>query len=486
MSTLDETAGSEDAQGQPSVSLPSASIRGRIALLEKGEWPHGRVPYGYDRLYVDPAGNERRVKRNESGSKGHRCKRLLVKNDEEAKVVEWLFREYLDKDVSLRQLSKDLSSRNIPRPDGKSTAWTDDAVKQILQNKAYAGYASIDWTGGHQEAAGAIHAIVTLDTWQRAVEKLGINRQEGRKVQPSKASPLSGILFCGHCENRLGKHSKTDSSGKHHTYFTCSSGAKRHDRRCGQWPVYEEEILPKVIERLVEEVDRAILEANNAKEPEDETPNELAHLKAKLAALVRKLDQGYRDCLGAPPQRKAKFEAILNQWEEEQAELERRIRNLTVTEDHVTKFTSWWENLKRELVTVIHPSIDVNVNDVTKQRLLFVTHPTEETINNFAKLVGNTAERIAYFIYKTHKRWPELPTFGDPGVRMESSRFRNLLRNLGFKVKVWWKPRSVTKRGKVQESTRHELDYAEIEAGGKKNKVPLKSFPRRNLSKQEG
>jgi hypothetical protein len=74
----------------------------------------------------------------------------------------------------------------------------------------------------------------------------------------------------------------------------------------------------------------------------------------------------------------------------------------------------------------------------------------------------------------------------NPAVVIESSRFRNLLRNLGFKVKVWWKPRSVTKRGKVQESTRHELDYAEIEAGGKKNKVPLNSFPRRNRSKQEG
>jgi hypothetical protein len=289
MSNLDENAGSEDAKGQP-----SASIRGRIALLEKGEWPHGKVPYGYDRLYVDPAGNERRVKRNESGSKGHRCKRLLDENKEEAKVVEWLFREYLDKDVSLRQLAKDLSSRNVLRPDGKSTAWTDDAVKQILQNKAYAGYAYIDWTGGYQEAAGAIPAIVTLDTWRRAVEKLRINRQEGRKVQPSKASPLSGILFCGHCENRLGKRSKTDSSGKQYTYFTCSSVTKLHDRRCGQWPVYEEEILPKVIERLVEEVDRAILEANNAKEPEDETPDELAHLKAKYAARGQEIGSGGR------------------------------------------------------------------------------------------------------------------------------------------------------------------------------------------------
>ena len=28
----------------------SDSIKGRIALLERGEWPHGKIPYGYDRL----------------------------------------------------------------------------------------------------------------------------------------------------------------------------------------------------------------------------------------------------------------------------------------------------------------------------------------------------------------------------------------------------------------------------------------------------
>jgi hypothetical protein len=67
----------------------SDSIRGRIALLERGEWPHGKVPYGYDSLYIDPSGHEKRVKRNESHRKGHRWRRLLDKNQEEAKVVEW-------------------------------------------------------------------------------------------------------------------------------------------------------------------------------------------------------------------------------------------------------------------------------------------------------------------------------------------------------------------------------------------------------------
>jgi Recombinase/Recombinase zinc beta ribbon domain len=336
----------------------SDSIKGRIALLERGEWPHGRVPYGYDRLYIDASGNETRVKRNGSGSKGHRCRRLLVTNDEEAKVVEWLFREYLDKDISMRQLAKDLSSRNIPRPDGKSTAWTDDAVKQILQNKAYASYAFIEWAGTdgedrYQEVAGAIPPIVTLHTWRRSVEKLGINKEQRRKVQPSKASALSGILFCGHCKKSLDKHSKTDSSGKHYTYFTCTADIERPDLGCRQWRVYEEEVLPKVIERLVEEVDRAILEQNNANHLEEGEPSPLAFLKLKLAMVVEKLKSGYEQLLSASAHRKSAFEETVTKWEEEKAELERQIQNLNIVEGDVSSFRKWWDSVKAHLVPVL-------------------------------------------------------------------------------------------------------------------------------------
>jgi hypothetical protein len=68
---------------------------------------------------------------------------------------------------------------------------------------------------------------------------------------------------------------------------------------------------------------------------------------------------------------------------------------------------------------------------------------------------------------------------------IEASRFRNLLRTLGFKVTVRWKARMVTKRGKVQESSRYVPDYYEIEVGDKKTAVAVKMSPRRKLSKQE-
>ena len=56
-----------------------------------------------------------------------------------------------------------------------------------------------------------------------------------------------------------------------------------------------------------------------------------------------------------------------------------------------------------------------------------------------------------------------------PSIIMESSRFRNLLKNLGFKVTLWWKAKLVTRNGESHKSTRFfELDHADIEALGKR------------------
>jgi len=48
----------------------SDSIRGRIALLERGEWPHGKVPYGYDSLYIDPSGTRNGSSATRASAKG--------------------------------------------------------------------------------------------------------------------------------------------------------------------------------------------------------------------------------------------------------------------------------------------------------------------------------------------------------------------------------------------------------------------------------
>ena len=339
-----------------------------------------------------------------------------------------------------------------------------------------------------------------MDTWRSAVKKLGINREEGRKVQPSKASPLSGLVFCGHCGKSLGKHSKSDSSGKRYIYFTCASDKERPDLKCRQWRVYEEEILPNVIERLVEEVDRAILEQSNAKRPEEGEPSQLASLNVKLATLNEKLKREYEQLLSAPVHRKAAYEEILTRWEAEKAQLECQIQNLTITDGDVTSFAKWWDTVSGHLVTVLEiewqparrrvPCL-LNGRDLRRLKRALGGKPGTCTLEiAMFDPDGNDMGREALRLELDHEGqvWEhqEVDEPVKPAVMIEPSQFRNLLRTLGFKVTVWWKPRMVTKRGKVQESSRYLPDYTEIEVGSRKTVVAVKSSPRRNRSKQEG
>ncbi len=463
----------QGAAHEYSKSLSRDTIRGRLDMLARGEYPNGKVPFGYDKLYVSPEGREYPVKRSETFKKGKGWKRYLVINEEEAKVVKFIFREYVDKDTSMREIARRIKA---VRPKGDNELWTKDTVRATLTNKTYAGFAHIGGLRnrlrakeahnrfGYHERAGVVNAIVSLEDYEVAVAKIAKNKEENRKVHPTKSSPLSGILYCGHCKYALDKHSRSDRGGKRYSYFTCSSAVKRPAKGCRQWRVREDDIFPIVIKHLVEEVDRAILETHNAKEPDEETPNELAHLKAKLAALVKRIEAAEEEALGTPHSpKKDRQLAIIAKWELEQAELERQIQNLTVTEGDVTKFTSWWQSIRNELVSVIPVG------------LVFHTEHGIRTgeLDVFVKDKTKKAAAIQWARLPKEQRHEDKIEVADQGVIMESSRFRAMLKNLGFKVFLFWKARTVTNRkGETHGSDRfHELDRAELSVNGKNSSV---------------
>ncbi len=230
------------------------------------------------------------------------------------------------------------------------------------------------------------------------------------------------------------------------------------------------------------------LEAHNAK-PGEETPNELAHRKAKLAALVKRIEAAEEESLGTPlSPKKDRQKAIIAKWEEEQAELERQIQNLTITEGDVTKFAKWWEEMRKNLVNVLPASFDdEDENREAARRALLIIQPTEEGIRQFAEAAGDTPVEVAKTFYRLHEAIPELRTFGNPAIKMEASRFRNLLKNLGFKVVLFWKPQIVTDRkGETHESSRfHELDRAELTINGKNSVEGFNVISIHGVLKQE-
>jgi len=398
-----------------SKSLSKDSIRGRLDLLESGSWPNGKVPYGYSKIYVSKEGKEYSIARNETFAKGKGWSRFLVVVPEESKVIHHIFDRYVNYDESMREIAKHIKAI---RPDGKDRPWTKDTIRATLTNKIYCGYAHIGGLRnklraaeahnrfGYHEKAGAVPAVVPLEWYEKAVAKIAGNKEQGRKVQPSRSSPISGVLVCGHCGYRLDKHARTDANGNRYNYFSCSSAIKRPGGGCKQWRIREDYVLPLIVKALVEEVDRAVLEASASRWDDGEslevTP--LEALQRKLKAVKGKIDQGLESYLEAPAHLRKALEQKLAEWTAEQEEIEREASNLTLTEGDVTGFTRWWNEVRGNLVTVSE---------------------IEWTPSTRVDSEGNTVE-------------VEEPT--KPAIMMEGSRFRQLLRDLGFSAKVFWEP----------------------------------------------
>ncbi len=451
-----------------SESLSRDSIRGRLDSLRKGKWPNGKVPFGFDKIYVAPDGAEFRVPRRAPFTKGKKWDRYLVENKEEAKVVRWIYREFLDRDTSLRDLARQLTA---PGPSGGG--WNKNAVTEVLKNKIYCGYSYVGAGKSlreahthieYEECAGALPPIVSVEDWQRAAAKLAKNAEEKRKVHPRKSSPLSGILYCGHCGHALGKHPRVNKrTGERTTAFVCQ-GAK-----CHQWGVTEAEVMPALIKHLHEAVGRAALEAQNARPPEEE-PDDLSRKKAELVALESRLDQADLDWFGEPPgERKDRLKAKMVGLEEKRAELKRQIANLTVVEGNVTRSSQWWQSVLGQLVTLL--PIEWG-NPHTVRWPICQTggmHLTPGT----QVIDGQTIELDSQGQAWLHEDVEEPVR---PAVLVESARLRNLLKSLDTKVTFWWGPKLVLdkKTKQPRKSAKFKVVKAVIEIGGEK--APLAGF----------
>ena len=126
-----------------SVNLANDCMRGRLAVLEGGFWPSGSVPYGYDRLYVSPTGDQRLVLRSEPFSKPPKHMLRLVVNKDDAQTVRDVFDLYTERDLSARAIVKHLNTKGVKSPTaagkGNGLCWNVQMILSILTNPAYIG-----------------------------------------------------------------------------------------------------------------------------------------------------------------------------------------------------------------------------------------------------------------------------------------------------------------------------------------------------------
>lgn len=147
---------------------------------------------------------------------GYRISKGVVEIDsEQAKIVEMIFRDYLDGN-SMCRIAKKLSAMGIPRLFGGT--WSANRVMEILKNEKYTGNALLQkaFVVNHlikkevhnrgelpmYYVKGTHKAIIDLDTFERVQALIETKRRKGNISQETPARyPLTGKIICKNCGN---------------------------------------------------------------------------------------------------------------------------------------------------------------------------------------------------------------------------------------------------------------------------------------------
>lgn len=169
----------------------------------------------------------------------------LVINEEQAKVVRRIFKEYLE-GKGTGMIAKGLEEDKIPTATG-ITRWVSDDINRIISNEKYMGDALLQKTyttdpltkrrvknegevpqyyieNNHEPIVSkGIFALAQEEKAKRSSKYTG--RKKKKRLHQGKYA-LSGIVYCGKCKD-IFYRVKWNSRGSKNTVWRCSTRAKK-------------------------------------------------------------------------------------------------------------------------------------------------------------------------------------------------------------------------------------------------------------------
>ncbi len=179
------------------------TARGKRARIESGKPLVGqRAAYGYR------WDNEDRKQR-------------LVENPETAWVVRRIFEEAVH-GKPLKAIARELNEGGVPTPNG-AAIWLKGRISDIIRDTRYKGeqygkrtraervpgqrhYRQVRLPREEWVRLEDVPALVDAATWQRANERLELNRHAyARRESRPDTALAAGLVYCGHCGGRMTK-----------------------------------------------------------------------------------------------------------------------------------------------------------------------------------------------------------------------------------------------------------------------------------------
>lgn len=260
------------------------NLRTVQANAEKGR-PHGRMPYGYRRIY-DPASGALVTQTPFQGDGETPLAEAQVVMDAASAVL---------RGATLRSICRDLNARGVPsprkprkktldeNPAGAVTTWIPATIRQILLNPTIAGRRV---HRGEDIGPAAWDPIIEYGTW---LQVRSVLTDPARVANPAPRGPqprhlLSGIARCGECGARL--KAATNLSRIPRAYTCRSEGCMRVTVTAPRVDERVEAVLKALFSRP--ENRKALVEAQRRR---DEAAQKAPDVGSLIAAKERELGE---------------------------------------------------------------------------------------------------------------------------------------------------------------------------------------------------
>lgn len=231
----------------------------------------GRPPYGYR---IGPTGNLKVVRGQE-----------VDEEQDEASVVELIYRLYTSDGLGLRLIVKHLNEREILTRRGGN--WNVVSIRDILKNPVYTG----TYTRLGMRRSNVHEAIISGELFRKAQDQTMERRPLGRVVR-SEPFLLSGAVYCGYCGNKMMGVTRRQSwkrkDGRRgvgvYRYYQCQSRNNQSVCEYHTWraPLLESTVLGQ-LRATAKEREASPYEDARARQDREEDVREMRRSRAKIA-----------------------------------------------------------------------------------------------------------------------------------------------------------------------------------------------------------
>ena len=191
----------------------------------------------------------------------------LVIDEEQAPMVQELFRLYATGEYSMKQIETLFWEKGYRNHNGKKIAHT--TMSNMISNPKYKGYyvgnkvkvvdlftkkqkflPPDEWVMFKDETGEIVPALVTEELWDAANAVLKKRSEDVKNRQGicNHANLLTGKLYCTCCGTAYYRRDSVDRQGNKNSKWVCSGKIKNGADSCKSFAIYEEELKPLLLE----------------------------------------------------------------------------------------------------------------------------------------------------------------------------------------------------------------------------------------------